>query len=144
MGKPTICIGENKSTDQLRSNCEADQRPFFFATRIVQFLFYLNSKFQASSFFLCLYRSVCVGPVRKPHCWFSHEVAHILSLFQDMYIYLSEFMDYNAFEEKDLFWSKKGLMYGDWESGPNKDGTFTFEGSVQASEVSTCCKYYFM
>ena len=25
MGKPTICIGENKSADQLSSNCEADQ-----------------------------------------------------------------------------------------------------------------------
>ena len=25
MGKPTICIGENKGADQLRSNCEADQ-----------------------------------------------------------------------------------------------------------------------
>ena len=49
---------------------------FVFATRIVQFLFYLNPKFQASSSFLCLYRSVCVGPVRKPHCWFSHEAAH--------------------------------------------------------------------
>ena len=51
---------------------------FVFATRIVQFLFYLNPKFQASSSFLCLYRSVCVGPGRKPHCWFSHEVAHML------------------------------------------------------------------
>ena len=25
---------------------------------------------------LCLYRPVCVGPVGKPHCWFSHEAAH--------------------------------------------------------------------
>ena len=49
---------------------------FVFATRIVQFLLYLTLKFQASSSFLCLYRSVCVRPVRKPHCWFSHEVAH--------------------------------------------------------------------
>ena len=49
---------------------------FVFATRIVQFLLYLNPKFQASSSFLCLYRPVCVGPVRKPHCWFSHEAAH--------------------------------------------------------------------
>ena len=31
---------------------------FVFATRIVQFLFYLNPKFQASSSFLCLY-SLC-------------------------------------------------------------------------------------
>ena len=48
---------------------------FVFTTRIVQFLFYLNPKFQASSSFLCLYRPVCVGPVRKPHCWFSQKGA---------------------------------------------------------------------
>ena len=29
MGKLTICIGENKGADQLRSNCEADQRLCF-------------------------------------------------------------------------------------------------------------------
>ena len=29
MGKSTICIGENKGADQLRSNCEADQRLCF-------------------------------------------------------------------------------------------------------------------
>ena len=46
----------------------------------MQFLFYLNPKFQASSSFLCLYRPVCVRPVRKPHCWFSHETAHIIRL----------------------------------------------------------------
>ena len=31
-GKPTICIGENKGADQLRSNCEADQRLCFHYT----------------------------------------------------------------------------------------------------------------
>ena len=74
MGKPTICIGENKDADQLRGKLIS---AFVFATRIVQFLFYLNPKFQASGSFLCLYRPVCVGPVRKPHCWFSHEVAQM-------------------------------------------------------------------
>ena len=29
MGKPTICIGENKDADQLRGYCEADQRLCF-------------------------------------------------------------------------------------------------------------------
>ena len=77
MRKQTICICENKDADQLRGNREADQR-LVFATRIVQFLFYLNLKFQASSSFLCLYKPVCVGPVRKPHCWFSHQVAHFI------------------------------------------------------------------
>ena len=37
-----------------------------FATRIVQSLYYLNPKVQASSHLLWLYRPVCVGPGRKP------------------------------------------------------------------------------
>ena len=61
MRKPDFCLCENKGADQLRGNREA-----VFATRIVQFLFYLNPKFQASSSFLSLYRPVCVGPGRKP------------------------------------------------------------------------------
>ena len=39
---------------------------FVFAIRIVQSLFYLNPKFQASSHLLWLYSPVCVGPGRKP------------------------------------------------------------------------------
>ena len=51
---------------------------FVFATWIVQILYILNLKFQASSHFLCLYSStVCVRPARKPHCWFSHDAAPI-------------------------------------------------------------------
>ena len=38
---------------------------FVFATRIVQFLFFLNPKFQASCLLLCLYKSVCVGAGRN-------------------------------------------------------------------------------
>ena len=72
MGKPTICIGENKDADQLLGNREADER-LCFRNRIVQFFFNLNPKLQASSSFLRLYRPVCVGPVRKPHCWCSND-----------------------------------------------------------------------
>ena len=32
MGKPTICIGENKGADQLRSNCESNQSLCFLYT----------------------------------------------------------------------------------------------------------------
>ena len=39
---------------------------FVFATRVVRSLYHLNSKFQASSHLLWLYRPVCVGPGRKP------------------------------------------------------------------------------
>ena len=75
MRKPTICIGENKGADQLLISA------FVFATPLVHFLFFLNPKFQASSLLLRLCSLICVRPVRKPHCWFSHEVAHITDLF---------------------------------------------------------------
>ena len=39
---------------------------FVFATRIVQSLYFLNPKFQASSHLLWSYSLVCVGPCRKP------------------------------------------------------------------------------
>ena len=38
---------------------------FVFAIKIVQSLYYLNLKFQASSHLLRLYSMVCVGPGRK-------------------------------------------------------------------------------
>ena len=50
---------------------------FVFATRIVKFLLYLTPKFQPSSLLLLLYSLICVRPVRKPQCWFFHEVAQI-------------------------------------------------------------------
>ena len=39
---------------------------FVFATRIVQSLYFLNPKLQASSHLLWLYSPVCVGPYQKP------------------------------------------------------------------------------
>ena len=51
MGKPTICIGENKGADQLRGNREADQRLCFrYSDSTVHS--YLTPKFQASSLLL--------------------------------------------------------------------------------------------
>ena len=58
---------------------------FGFATRIVQFLYFLNPKFPASSHLLCLYMPVRVGPARKPHCWFSHEMAQIFQIKLGLY-----------------------------------------------------------
>ena len=76
MRKIRSCICKNKGTDQLHSNCEADQR-LCFAKRIVHFHYFLNPKFPASSHLLCLCSLVCVRPVRKRHCWFSHKAAHM-------------------------------------------------------------------
>ena len=76
MRKPTFYIGENNGADQLRSKCTADHASVF-ASLIVQFLYLLNLKLPAFSHLLCLNSLLCVGPVRKPHCWFSHDVAQI-------------------------------------------------------------------
>ena len=49
MGKPTICICENKGADQLRSNCEADQHLCFrYTDRTIPLL----PKYENSSFLL--------------------------------------------------------------------------------------------
>ena len=49
MGKPTICIGENKDAEQLRGNGEADQRLCF---RSADSTIPLLLKSEISSFYL--------------------------------------------------------------------------------------------
>ena len=62
--------------------CEADQGLCFcYTNQMVQFLYFLNSKFPASSHLLCLYSLFCVGPVQKPLCWFSHDAAQMTKWF---------------------------------------------------------------
>ena len=76
MGKTTICIGENNDADQLRSNCEADQRLCFrYSDSTIPLL--LKSEISSFKLFSVLVQPGFVGPVRKPHCWFSHEGAHM-------------------------------------------------------------------
>ena len=68
MGKPTICIGENKGADQLRSNCEADQRLYF---RYTDSTIPPLSKSKISSLYKpssVTVQPVCVGPGRNPNC----------------------------------------------------------------------------
>ena len=78
MGKTTICICENKDADQLRGNREADQRLCFrYMDSTIPLLLKIRN-FKLLALFLCLYRPVCVRPVRKPHCLFSHEVAQFI------------------------------------------------------------------
>ena len=86
MRKTTFYICKNKGADQLLSNCKAYQHlcAFVFATCIVQFLFFLNLKCSASSHLLLLYSSVCVGPVQKPQCWLSHDMAHLRNIMRKL------------------------------------------------------------
>ena len=65
MRKPDFCICETKAQISFAVTAKLISA-FVFATRIVQTLYYLNLKFQASSHLLWLYSTVCVGPGRKP------------------------------------------------------------------------------
>ena len=54
----------------------------------------------------------------------------------DLHVFLSEdpeFVDFN--DTGALIWTKKDLVYGDWESGPDGDGTYTFSTQIEASEA---------
>ena len=54
MGKPTICIGENKGADQLRSNCEADQRLCFrYTDSTLPLLFKSSGTKEGLSYIVC-------------------------------------------------------------------------------------------
>ena len=65
MRKPDFCICENKDTDQLPGNREADQRLCFrYTDSTIPLL--SKSEIQASSHLPWLYSLVCVGPGKKP------------------------------------------------------------------------------
>ena len=75
MGKPTICIGKNKGADQLRSNCEADQRLCF---RHTSSTIPLLLKSEISSFWPASVAWYQLDLVGNPNCWFSHAVVQLL------------------------------------------------------------------
>ena len=79
MKKPTFGVCENKDADQLRGNRVADQR-LVFHSWIVRSLYFLDLKFQASIHLLRVYSLVCVGPGRKPDCWFSHDADYLMTI----------------------------------------------------------------
>ncbi|XP_078591455.1 putative lipid scramblase CLPTM1 [Branchiostoma floridae x Branchiostoma japonicum] len=53
----------------------------------------------------------------------------------DLRVYLSESEHFKEFNDTSkLFWQKKGLTYGDWDSGVDKDGSFKYEAEITATE----------
>jgi hypothetical protein len=53
-----------------------------------------------------------------------------------MYVYVCEDDSKPDFNDlNQLVWLKKDLAYGDWSSGPNRDGIYTKDVSVSISKV---------
>ena len=81
MRKPDFCLCENKGADQLRSNCEADQRLCFRHTDST-IIISLLLKTEISSFYP-IFETIQVGlcQVRNPEAQFSHVAAHMHCLW---------------------------------------------------------------
>ena len=76
MRKTAFCICKNKDTDQLRGNRETDQCLYFFATKIVRSLYFLNPNFKPLAIF-CSCTAWCVSDlVGNTEDRFSHNEAH--------------------------------------------------------------------
>ena len=87
MRKPDLAYAKTKAQISCAVTAQLISA-FVFDTRIVQFLFFLNSKFQASNNPLCLYRAVCVGPGRKPRRpVFSRHSSHNVHKLKSPYLY---------------------------------------------------------
>ena len=77
MGKLTICIGENKDADQLRSNCEADQRLCFRYTDSTIPLLSKSKNFQPLTIFCDCTGQFVSDLVGTPNCCFSRAKAEM-------------------------------------------------------------------
>ena len=78
---------------------------FVFATWIIQSLYFLNLKFQASNHILCLYSPVCVGPCRKPRIQ--------VFLRRGSFFYVYSFRMDRLRKERDLEMEKAYLQLAD-------------------------------
>ena len=84
MKKPAFCIYAKTKTQISFAVTAKLISAFVFATEIVQSLYFLNTKFEASSHHLWLYSLVCVGPGRKPERWFSRDAAQIVLILSSL------------------------------------------------------------
>ena len=80
MGKPTICLGENKGADQLRGNREADRRLCFRYTDSTFPPLFIPKIFKILGFFCDCTGWFVLDLVGNPNCWFCHAQAQIFVL----------------------------------------------------------------
>lgn len=54
---------------------------------------------------------------------------------------MSEQEEFTDFKNPDaLFWRQAHIEYGDWEKGPDNDGSYTKIGKINTPEV---CQYFY-
>ncbi|CAC5391092.1 unnamed protein product [Mytilus coruscus] len=119
----------------------ADQaRPGFFGTLktlVVRmlFIYMISSFFRRSS-------TPTTGTEGQPEKQYSQNL-YPKNLQMDLYMYLSEQETFTDFDnENALVWKKTGLMYGDWTSGPNGDGSYEKSMEIDTPEIYICSIIY--
>ena len=96
MRKPAFCICENKGTEQLYSNCAADQR-LCLRYLIVKYLYSIIPNFKPLAIFCgCTARFVS-DLVGNPEDRFSHDAAHILYMLSASFVNCIELPVYFCF-----------------------------------------------
>ena len=116
--KPAFCICEKKTQISFAVTAKLISA-FVFAIRIVQCLYYLNPKFQASSHLLRLYSPVCVGPGRTPKTGFPTTRLILYNLFDNEYIRdVSKLHPSDPFET--LVWSCLTTVAFNWNKIPQR------------------------
>ena len=127
MGKPTICIGENKDADQLRGNREADQRLCF---RYSDSTIPLLPKSEILSFKLF---SVLV---QAGLCWTCSETTLLVfprggsilcCLFDGGFMFHSEILDPN--HETAASWENQQCGF---RTGPTQTGLYSYRSRLEA------------
>ncbi len=54
----------------------------------------------------------------------------------DLYVYISESDYFDQFSDKNaLYFTKKGIEYGDWTFGENNDGVFVYTDQIGLTKV---------
>ncbi len=77
---------------------------------------------------------ICKEGIIKSQTFGLNTVNRLYS-FQDLYVYISEKTDFRDFNDSSaLVWVQKDLSYGDFESGLNKDGTYSFSTQKETTE----------
>ncbi|KAK9508000.1 hypothetical protein O3M35_007754 [Rhynocoris fuscipes] len=129
-GEVAVQQNEENQQQQPQEQPEAQRRSYLevaksFITRAL-FMYFIASFFRRPPT-----DSGGVGTPAKPVSSNYFENSTIM----DMYVFLSENNVFTEFDNpKFLIWHKTGLVYGDWNSGPNADGTYMFETSIETSE----------
>ena len=77
MRKTQFCICDNKDADQIHGNREADQCLCFFATRIVQSLFFEIRSFKSLAIFCGSAARFVSDQFGKSELLFSHDAAYM-------------------------------------------------------------------